>query len=409
MHLRLSTARASHHMPQPAGSTVTQAPASLDQVLAKARRLAKGVVAQEAIPSDEDAVWPEQSFRAAQAAGLAGLVVPVQSGGLGLGLEALLKVCQVFGHQSASFAISYGMHCVGTAVIAAKATPAHQDILRQIAAGRHITTLSLSEPGSGAHFYYPSTTATETATGYILSGTKSFVTNGGHADSYVMSTVAPRESGEPGLFSCFLVPASTPGLRWGEPYRGFGMRGNSARTVHLEDAPAPSEALLGEHGDELWYVFNVIAPYFLTAMAGTYLGIAERALHEAIGHLQGREYHHDGSRLSENAVLQHRIGTLWANVARTRQLAQWAAREADRGGPDALPALCSAKAEVADCAVDVTNDVMTLMGGQTYRDGSLLPRLLRDARAAHVMAPTTDILRTWTGRALLHLPLLSES
>jgi alkylation response protein AidB-like acyl-CoA dehydrogenase len=70
--------------------------------------------------------------------------------------------------------------------------------------------------------------------------------------------------------------------------------------------------------------------------------------------------------------------------------------------------LCVAKADVGHTAVDVVNECMTLVGGTGYREGSVLHRLLRDARAAHVMSPTTDILYTWAGRALLDLPLLGE-
>ncbi len=68
----------------------------------------------------------------------------------------------------------------------------------------------------------------------------------------------------------------------------------------------------------------------------------------------------------------------------------------------------AAKAEVAECVVQVVNEVMTLMGGIAYREGGRMSRLLRDARAAHVMAPTTDLLRLWTGRAFLDQPLLAD-
>jgi alkylation response protein AidB-like acyl-CoA dehydrogenase len=71
-------------------------------------------------------------------------------------------------------------------------------------------------------------------------------------------------------------------------------------------------------------------------------------------------------------------------------------------------ALLSAKAEVAECAVAVSNEAMTLAGGIGYGENARIARCLRDARAAHVMAPTTDILRTWTGRAVLGQPLLAE-
>ena len=84
------------------------------------------------------------------------------------------------------------------------------------------------------------------------------------------------------------------------------------------------------------------------------------------------------------------------------------AAQADGGGADALAALFSAKAEVADCAVGVTNEAMTLCGGIAYRGATKLDRLLRDARGAPVMAPSNDILRTWVGRALLGQPLLGD-
>jgi alkylation response protein AidB-like acyl-CoA dehydrogenase len=186
------------------------------------------------------------------------------------------------------------------------------------------------------------------------------------------------------------------------------MRGNSARTVALRDVAISRRDLLGREGDQIWYVFNVVAPYFLVAMSGTYLGIAAAALDVATRHLMARRYAHTGATLSQQTVLQHRLGWLWAQVERTRRFLYFAAEEGDAAGPLAIPALCSAKAEVADCAVSVVNEAMTLVGGIGYRGGSSLDRLLRDARAAHVMSPTTDLLRTWVGRALLDEHILGE-
>lgn len=241
-----------------------------------------------------------------------------------------------------------------------------------------------------------------------MTGAKTFVTNGGHADSYVVSTVAADPQAPPGQFSCVVVAGSAPGVDWGDPWRGLGMRGNSARAVALRDVPIRRQDLLGGEGDQIWYVFNVVAPYFLVAMSGTYLGIASAAFDAAAGHMMARRYTHTGTTLSQQTVLQHRLGSLWAQVERTRRLLYFAAEEGDTAGPLAIPALCSAKAEVADCAVNVVNEAMTLMGGISYRGGSSLDRLLRDARAAHVMSPTTDLLRTWVGRALLDQHILGD-
>jgi len=389
----------------------TTAPATdLGTILQKAESIAQGVVAEESAQVDREAHWPQAGIRALQEAGLGGLVVPEEQAGLGKGVYALARVCEVLGRECASAALCFGMHCVGTAVIAAKATPRQRsEYLEPIASGLHLTTLALSEPGSGVHFYIPQTGLVAAGDDRLrVNGTKSFVTNGGYADSYVVSTVAADPAAPPGQFSCVMVSGDAEGLTWGDPWRGIGMRGNSSRTVELRDVEIPRSDLLGEEGDQIWYVFHVVAPYFLAAMAGTYLGLAETALAEARAHLTRRRYTHSGQSLGQAAVLQHRLGRLWGVVERTRQLVYHAGREFDRGGPDALPAILSAKADVADCAVEVANEALTLCGGIAYREGSRLERLLRDARAAHVMSPTTDLLRTWAGRALLGLPLLGD-
>jgi len=378
--------------------------------LAAVTRIAEDVVMPHADQWDRECVWPELALRSLQAAKLGGLVVPEHFGGLGRGLLGLLQACEVLGKADGSTALCFGMHCVATACIAAKATSDQAErLLAPICAGQHLTTLALSEPGTGSHFYLPQAQLARVGgDGYSLSGNKCFVTNGGHADSYVVSAVSADESAPPGHFSLLLVTAESPGIEWGEAWSGWGMRGNSSRSAVLRDVRVAGYNRLGQEGDQIWYVFGVVAPYFLVAMAGTYLGIAARALEEARSHLKRRHYAHSGGALSEIGVLQHRLGLLWANVERTRRLCYWAASCADRGERDALPALCAAKAEVACSVVQVTNDCMTLCGGSAYRDGTLLQRLLRDARAADVMSPTTDLLYTWLGRALLDLPLLGE-
>ena len=169
----------------------------------------------------------------------------------------------------------------------------------------------------------------------------------------------------------------------------------------------PASQRLGQIGDQIWYVFHVVAPYFLLAMSGTYIGLASRALELAIDHVGDRDYAHSGSSLADAPVVQHRLGELWTRVERCRQLGYAAARSFDAGKPDCLPRLLASKADAGECATRTVNDAMTLCGGMGYREGSELHRLLHDARAAHVMAPTTDLLRIWTGRALLEKSLLA--
>jgi alkylation response protein AidB-like acyl-CoA dehydrogenase len=382
---------------------------TLAEALGRATEVSRDVVAAEAATVDELAAWPERGIRSLLDAGLGGLVVSSQHGGSGHGLLATAQVCEAIGRECASTALCFGMHLVASAVMDAKATRQQiEQFLLPICAGEHLTTLAVSEPGSGAHFYLPQTAMATAGDSFVINGTKSFVTNGGHANSYVISTVTAEPGAPPGEFSCCVVPGDAPGLEWKGAWHGFGMRGNSSLTVLLKDVRVPASNLLGNTGDQIWYVFEVVAPYFLMAMAGTYLGLAEAALEEARTHVSRREYEGTGARLSQQQVIQHRIGTMWGSVARCRALLYRAAALGDTRPADALLDVLSAKAEIADTAVAIANEAMTLTGGLSYAANSKLSRLLRDARASHVMAPTTDLLRIWTGRAFLGLPLLSE-
>lgn len=381
-------------------------PEELRRLLGMAEEVALRVVLPAADTIDREARWPHEGLAALAEAGLWGLTAPRRVGGHGFGLLATSAVTQVLGRACASTAMCFGMHCVATAVIAAKATP-DQDrrYLEPIAAGRHLTTLALSEEGTGSNFYIPQTRLRHDGADYVVHGTKQFVTNGHHADSYVVSTVSSAGP-ETGEFNCLVVDRDLPGLAWQEGWRGMGMRGNASETLHLRDVRVPAANLLGAEGDQLWYVFEVVAPFFLMAMAGTYVGVARAALEYCIQHLKSRRLAHTGASLSGIETNQYRVGQLWTTVERASLMVTRAGLLGDQGSAHALGFILAAKAEAADAAVQVCNEAMTLCGGSAYRENATLARLLRDARASHVMSPTTDILRLWTGRHALGLPLL---
>lgn len=381
------------------------------KLLEKVEEISRTVIADNAIKTDKNAEWPEEGIRALLSAGLGGLTVPLEYGGLGYGTETLAKVCEIIGQYCASTSICFGMHCVGSAVISSKVTSYQQEkYLTPICEGKHITSLSLSESGSGSHFYLPQTKMISTNDGkYVINGEKSFATNGGHADSYVVSVVT-EESGQPlGRFNCIMIPGDSPGVEWGAEWAGLGMRGNSSCNLSLKNVAITNEQILGNVGDHIWYIFNVITPYFLTAITGAYLGLARAALEEVKTHIIQRQYSFTNTNLASSSVIQHQIGVLWAKYARTRALTYYSTQSYDKGDNNAQLDLFSSKAEVAETVIAIVNDGMTLCGGSVYRENSNLNRMLRDARAAHIMSPTTDMLRIWTGRLILEQPLLTES
>ena len=379
----------------------------LGNVVAYAREVSEDVLAPQAATIDEEGRWPEEGVLALRNQ-LGGLVVPKRFGGIGHGLLAVAQVCEATGRGCASTSICFGMHLVASAAVAAKATRWQQErYLEPIAAGEHLTTLALSEPETGGEFWLPQTRMECDGTDRLrLTGTKSFVTNAGHADSYVVSGVVSDPGAPPGQFSCAVVDADTPGLEVGAPWRGFGMRGNASSAVKLRGAEVPRTQLLGEEGDQIWYIFNVVTPYLLMAVAGTYLGVVSAALDEVRAHLVRRSHGHTDRSLAALPLVQHRLGTMWAQVERARRLIYHAAVEGETGSQEGMLALFSAKAEVAETAERVINDAMSLVGGTGYGQDSMLQRHLRDARAVHVIAPVTDVLRLWVGRALLNEPLL---
>ena len=373
-----------------------------------ARDVAQNVTARHAAEDDSAARWPAETMRALADGGVAGLMAPRAVGGLEAGMQGLVHVSEILARESASAGLCFAMHCVGTAVIAAKATASQTErYLVPIARGQHITTLALSEPGTGAFFYYPQSRLTRLAGGgFELSGTKSFVTNATHADSFVVSTAPLTGETDDGQFNCVLVDRGHPGIAFADEWRGLGMRSNDSRTVRMDRVPIPAQNLLGEIGDQLWYIFEVVAPYFLMGMAGTYLGVAHAALEEARAHVGTRRHAHSGELLGSAPVVAHRLGELWIKLEATRQLVAAAALKGDSHGEEALPSILASKVAASEAAVDLANEAMTLCGGSAYRDNARLARILRDARASHVMAPTTDQLKTWVGRVLLNLPLL---
>lgn len=386
---------------------VPTVPGSIEQLRETAREIGRSVIAADCDAVDTEGRWPERGLRALADAGLMGLHIPQNLGGFGQGLVALAGVSEEIGRYCSSTAMCFGMHCVAAKVLATKATPYHEEhFLKPIAEGRHITSLALSEPGTGVHFFLPRTQCRREGDEVVLSGEKSFVTSGGQADSYVISAVPKGDELDPGAFSCFVVEKGATGLEWKQDWQGFGMRGNSSRGVLLEDVRIPDRNLLGAEGDEIWYVFEVVAPYFVVAMSGVYLGIAQAALDAAVEHLKGRRHDHTGESLSAVPVLAQQVAEMWIQVERTRQLVQHAARLGDSGDRKTPLALFAAKADVAEMVTSVTQLAMMLSGGRGYgRDGQL-GRLLRDGQAAHVMAPSTQLLKSWLGRSLLDLPLL---
>src|SRR5207237_6087672 len=172
------------------------------------------------------------------------------------------------------------MHILGTATISAARPSAAQalaPILQEIGAGRHLSTLAFSEVGSRSHFWAPISRAHRNGSGVRITAKKSWVTSAGHAQSYVVSALAPEGKG-PTDSTLYVLPAETRGLSVAGPWDGLGLRANASAPIALHNCEVPSHFQLTEDGAGFQAMLNVVLPLFNLGTAAVALGLCRSAV-----------------------------------------------------------------------------------------------------------------------------------
>ncbi|MFV2022863.1 acyl-CoA dehydrogenase family protein [Micromonospora sp. LOL_023] len=347
---------------------------------------------------DRSGRYPRSAIAALGTAGLLGLTSAREVGGAGLGLDAAAEVIEALAGVCGSTAMVTLMHYTATAAIEQSGP---EDVRRAIAAGRHVTTLAFSEQGSRSHFWAPQSTATASGDKVLLNARKSWVTSAGEADSYVWSSLPLAGNG----MTLWLVPSATAGLDVAGPFDGVGLRGNASRPITATDALVPADALLGKDSVGLDVALGVVLPVFTVLSAAFSLGVSERLVTLAAAHLTNARLDHLGQSLAEQPVPRAAFARIRTNVDTTRAFVSATLAALAAGKPAAQLRVLQVKAVAGETAVSVANEVMRLAGGSAFRKELSIERHFRDALAARVMAPTTEALHDFTGRAVLGLPL----
>jgi alkylation response protein AidB-like acyl-CoA dehydrogenase len=332
--------------------------------------------------------------------------LPIDLGGSALGPRAFAGVVTTLAEADASVAMVYLMHTLAAATIAAAPrTDVFNQTLRDIGAGRHLSTLAFSEAGSRSHFWAPVSRARANGDSVVLSARKSFVTSAGFAHSYIVSALSPSAVG-PTESTLYLVPRGHPGLSVSGPWDGLGLRANASAPMLLEDCAIASTQRLTDDGAGFAAMLNVVLPQFNLGSACVALGLCRAAVAAVTTHLKTARFEHLGQSLGE--ALPTLRALLAGMVIETDGLAALIDDLIDhleRPRGTTLLRVLETKAAAGEIAISVTSAAMRAAGGAAFSRHTSIERLFRDAHAGAVMAPTGDTLRDFIGKAVLGMEL----
>jgi alkylation response protein AidB-like acyl-CoA dehydrogenase len=377
-----------------------------ETALSKATEIAASVLAPAARQNDKEGRFSSEAVDALGRAGLLGLMLPAELGGSGLGPRSFAAITAALAEADASVAMVYLMHICAVATIAA-APPgaAVEPILREIAAGRHLSTLAISESGSRSHFWAPVSRARRNGAGVHLTAKKSFVTSAGNAQSYVVSSLAPDGTG-PTDSTLYLVPADSPGLSVAGPWDGLGLRANASAPMTLDGCEVPPELRLTDDGAGFKAMLEVALPPFNLGTASVSLGLCRAAVAETAAHLKSARFEHLGQSLGESLpTLRAQLATMQIDTDGLAARIDDLVEHLERPRETTMLRVLETKAAAGEIAIGVTSAAMRACGGAAFSRHMNIERLFRDAHAGAVMAPTGDVLREFIAKAILGMPL----
>jgi alkylation response protein AidB-like acyl-CoA dehydrogenase len=377
-----------------------------ETAVSNAKEIADRILAPAARQNDKDARFSSEAIAALGSVGLLAITLPTEIGGSGLGPRTLAAVVTTLAEADASAAMVYLMHICATATIAASRPNAQvEETLKDIAAGRHLTTLAISEAGSRSHFWAPVSRAIRNGAKVRITAKKSWVTGAGHAQSYVVSTLAPERTG-PTDSTLYLIANGAPGFSVAGPWDGLGMRANASAPMTLEDCEVGPDQQLTEDGAGFKAMLEIVLPLFNLGASAVALGLCRAAVAGTATHLKSARFEHLGQTLGESLpTLRALLATMQIDTdglaARVDDLVDHLERPRDT----TMLRVLESKASAGDTAIAVTSAAMRACGGAAFSRHMAIERLFRDAHAGAVMAPTGDVLRDFIGKAVLGIPL----
>ncbi len=362
-------------------------------------KIVTNIVAKNATEVDQTGAFPQAAIDALRDTGMLGLISAKSVGGLGHGPRAAALVVERLARECASTAMVTCMHYTAAAVIEKYGAEA---VRKQLAQGNHLSTLAFSEAGSRSHFWAPVSTATRDQNGICLNAKKNWVTSAHHATLYVWSS---KPVAAEGASTLWLVPSDSSGISIAGRFDGIGLRGNDSTPVTAENVLIPAHAILGEDGHGLAIMLETVLPLFNVLTAATGIGLMEGATAAACHHVTGTRYDYLDSTLSELPTIRAYLARMRIATDQARCLWLDTLHALETGREDVMLRVLECKAASGESATQVLDTAMRVCGGAAFRREVGVERRFRDARAGTVMAPTTDQLYDFIGKAICGLPV----
>ncbi len=362
-----------------------------------ARDFAAGEFAPHAARWDAEGLFPRDALAGAGRLGFCGLYASERHGGLGLPRLDATLVFEELAAACPSTTAYLTIHNMATWMVTRWARP---DVAAlwgpALAAGDKLASYCLTEPGAGSDAASLCTTARLEGGHYVLSGAKAFISGAGATDALVVMARSGG-AGAAGI-SALLVPADSPGIRFGRKEEKMGWNSQPTRTIAFDNVRVPASHLLGEEGEG----FRIA----MKGLDGGRINIATCSVGAAQGALDAaRRYLHERSqfkrKLSSFQALQFKIADMATELVAARQMVRLAASKLDAGSPQATVYCAMAKQLATDAGFRICNEALQIHGGYGYTRDYPLERFLRDARVHQIVEGTNEIMRVIVSRRML--------
>ncbi len=355
-----------------------------------ARRIAEEKILPVRAELDEKEEFPWAVIKDLADADMFRVFIPEEYEGLGGGCLDLCLVVEELSRVCSAVAVSYAAVDLGIAPLLEYGTEEQKrKYLPDVAAGKRLAAFALTEPTAGSDASAIRTTAERVDGGYVLNGTKQFITNGGDAEIYTIIALTDKARGARGA-SAILVEKDTPGFSFGKKEKKMGIRASSTRELVFRNCLVPEENIIGKEG----MGFIVAMKLFDQSRPGIgaqAVGLAQGALEAAVDYAQQRiQFGHPIIALQ---AVQHILADMATQVEAARALVYAAARTVDSGAKNISEGSAMAKVFASDVAMRVTTDAAQILGGAGYMRDYPVEKMMRDAKITQIYEGTNQVLR----------------